>query len=477
MAESKIVSVGDIVIEKLLCEGATGSFDLTTFMEELNIYEDIFSNTLKGHLTLQDSYNLPQYLPFSGEETIVCRIALGGVLSDADGRNVLAPPKFHVHDISDRFLKSPKAQRYSLDLVSEQYMSNVHSKVSKSYVDVSASDIVEDMWALYLDDGKDLFVEETEKIDHIIIPNWHPHDAFDWLATRSTSVMNTSAHNYLYYESLAGSHFVSMNSLMQVEPTLTFGLEARVDDPSKVEALSGGFVKVDKILYDGQFHKIKNIKQGLYSSKLVTHDIVTKQIVQHDFDGYDEWFRYNHLGEFFPLSNSETEIQAGLQNRVSLAPPSSLSNAITEGRQISKYTDSRFDFYPKHDKMYATSSIHEYDNNVEHWLQHRNQQMQLFDGVTMQVECAGISFIRIGMIINLQVPSPETTSHGKREKGFDKILSGKYMITAIKHIISQQGQGNFGYKMLVELSKDGLPKPLPYRDPYKDPKPGTKNVW
>ena len=445
-------------------------------LEELNIYEDIFSNTLKAHLTLQDSYNLPQYLPFSGEETIVARIALQGVLSDVDGKNILAPPKFHVHDISDRFLKTPKAQRYSLDLVSEQYMSNVHSKVSKSYADWSASDIVEDIWALYLDDGKDLFIEGTGKSDHIIIPNWHPHDAFNWLATRSTSATDFSTHNYLYYESLAGSHFVSLNSLMEVKPVFTFGLEPRVDDPSKVEALSGGFIKVDKIIYEGQFHKIKNIKRGMYSSKLVTHDIVTKQIAQHDFDGYDEWFNFNHLEKFFPLSNSETEIQAGLENRKSLAPPFYTPLAITEGRKPSEYTDSRVDFYPKHDKMYAKDIAHEYDNNVENWFQYRNQQMQVFDGVTMQVECAGVSFIRIGMVITLQVPSPETTSTGKREVAFDTILSGKYMITAIKHVISQQALGNFGYKMLVELCKDGVASALPYRDPYKDPKPGMKNV-
>jgi hypothetical protein len=473
---AKQLSAGEIVIDKLQCEGALGSFSLVTHLEELNIYEDIFSNTLKGHLTLQDAYNLPQYLPFSGEETIVARIALQGVLSDVDGKYILAPPKFHVHDLSDRFLKTPKAQRYSLDLVSEQYMSNVHSKVSKSYADWNTSDIVEDIWALYLDDGKDLQIEETAKNDHIIIPNWHPHDAFNWLATRSAPAEDTSIHNYLYFESLAGSNFLSMNSLMKVEPVFTFGLEQRIDDPSKVEGLSGGFVKVDKITYDGQFHKIKNIKRGMYSSKLVTHDIVTKQIAQHDFNGFDEWFYYKHLGDYFPLSNSETEIQAGLQNRKSLAPPFSVHKAITEGRQTSEYTDSRVDFYPKHDKMYATSSIHEYDNNVESWLQHRNQQMQLFDGVTMQVECAGVSFIRIGMVITLQVPSPETTSTGKREVAFDTILSGKYMITAIKHVITQQAQGNFGYKMLVELSKDGISRPLPYRDPYKNPRPEMKNV-
>ena len=281
---AKQLSVGEIVIDKLVCEGALGSFSLVTHLEELNIYEDIFSNTLKAHITLQESYNLPQYIPFIGEETIDCSIRLAGV-TGAEDETIIKPPKFHIHDLSDRFFKTPKSQRYSLDLVSEQYMSNLHSKVSKSYADSTIDDIVGDIWANYLDDDKDLFAEATERNEHIIIPNWHPHDAFNWLATRAVSKMDNAAHNFLYYESMNGSHFVSLNSLIDVEPSLTFGLEPRIDDPTKIEAMTEGFVKVDKIIYDNQFHKIKNIKRGQYSSKLITHDIVKKKIVQHDFNG------------------------------------------------------------------------------------------------------------------------------------------------------------------------------------------------
>jgi hypothetical protein len=463
---AKQLSVGEIVIDKLQCEGALGSFSLITHLEELNIYEDIFSNTLRAHITLQESYNLPQYIPFMGEETIDCSIRLAGV-TGADEGTIIQPPKFHVHDLSDRFFKTPKSQRYSIDLVSEQYMSNLHSKVSKSYADSTITSIVRDIWNKYLDDDKDLFTESTERNEHIIIPNWHPHDAFNWLATRAVSSADNAAHNFLYYETMSGSHFMSLNSLIDVEPSLTFALEPRKDDSTKIEALSGGYVKVDKIIFDNQFHKIKNIKRGQYSSKLITHDIVKKKIAQHDFNGFNEWFAYNHLGAYPPLSNSDTEIQTGNTFRTSLAPPLNPDMAITEGRQISDYTDSRVDFYPKHDKLYAKDSAHEYDNYVEDWFQRRNQQMQLFDGVTMHVECGGLSFIRVGLTVTLQVPSPETTSHGKREVAFDTFLSGKYMVTAIKHVFTQQADSNFGYKMLVELTKDGLSNVVPFREPRK----------
>ena len=77
------------------------------------------------------------------------------------------------------------------------------------------------------------------------------------------------------------------------------------------------------------------------------------------------------------------------------------------------------------------------------------------DDLMMQVECSGVSFIRVGMTAILNVASPETTSHGKQGVAFDKFLSGIYMITAIRHIFNLD-KGDTSYKMVLELTKDGL---------------------
>ena len=48
----------------------------------------------------------------------------------------------------------------------------------------------------------------------------------------------------------------------------------------------------------------------------------------------------------------------------------------------------------------------------------------------------------------------------------NKYLSGKFMITAIKHIFSAMSTGgtHIDYKMGIELSKDGLEEVVPYRE-------------
>ena len=448
----KQINVSDVTIEKVDIESSFGKYDLVPNLEELNIYESIFSNHLQAFITLQDAFNIPFKLPIIGEETIDVSIRLEG----DEGDSIINPPMFHVLDLSDRFIKNVQSQRFSLNLVSAQYMSNVHSRVSKSFSGMTAVDIVHDIWANYLDDGHgDLHTEPSKREEQCIIPNWTPHEAFNWLATRTQPKDDDFATNYVYYEDMDGVHFKSLNKLAGVEPTLIFAKEPLATDPTKLESLAGGFIKVDSITYMGQFEKIKNINEGQYSSKMITHDIVKKKIRQHDYDGFTEWFPVNHLGPFPPLSNSDTEVKSGHIPRTSFAPPFDPNFAITEGRRLSDLTDSAVSLYPKHDKMYAQNSGHQHDNKVEDWKLRRAAQMMLYDGIIMHVECAGISFIRVGMTVTLNVLSAETTSHGKHDVAFDKFLSGTYMITAIRHMFNND-RGNTGYKMILELTKDGL---------------------
>ena len=448
----KQINVSDVTVEKIDIESSFGKYDLVPNLEELNIYESIFSNHLQAHITLQDAFNIPFKLPIIGEETIDVSIRLAG----DEGSVLVNPPMFHVLDLSDRFIKNVQSQRFSLNLVSAQYMSNVHSRVSKSFSGMTADDIVHDIWANYLDDGHgDLYTEPSKREEQCIIPNWTPHEAFNWLAKRTQPEDDDYATNYVYYEDMDGVHFKSLNKLAGVEPVLTFAKEPLATDPTKLESLAARFIKVDSITYMGQFEKIKNINEGLYSSKMITHDIVKKKIRQHDYDGFTEWFPVNHLGPFPPLSNSDTEVKSGHIPRTSFAPPFDPNFAITEGRRLSDLTDSAVSLYPKHDKMYAQNYGHEHDNKVEEWKLRRAGQMMLYDGIMMEVECAGLTFIRVGMTVILNVLSAETTSHGKHDVAFDKFLSGTYMITAIRHMFNNE-KGNVGYKMKMELTKDGL---------------------
>ena len=448
---------------------ARGSFNLLPYLSEMIIYENIFRPALTASIMLSDAFNLPYYAPIVGEETIDVDL---GIKDFEDDKIKIKPPPFHINSIKDREMTKPKAQLLSLDLVSEKFMSDSHAKISKSYRGKTIGEIVTDIHNTYLDDGSFLYVEPTDRTETCIIPNLSPLDAINWLARRAIPRNAKNNVNYLFYETVSGSFFVSLNSLMKYRPLFYFRIKPRVNDVSSDGALLTRYINIDKLKFINTFNKHKNTKRGVYASKLITHDIVKKKIIQHENNYMMDWAGGNHLGDFPPISISDVETKSASVNRTSFAP-SHKANAkpTTKEKELAHMIDSRVEFYPKHDRMYSTWTGDSYDNKAEEWKLQRNSNIGLFQGTKIYVEASGVSSVRVGQIVDLQVPSTETTSgDGMSDIGFDKSLSGNFMITAIKHIFSAVSTGGTGieYRMGLELSKDGVEEPVLPRKSRKE---------
>ena len=466
-----IINVQDVSLNNLSIRSAIGNFDLVPLFVELTIEESLFRSSLTGNIILADSFNLPTKLPIVGEETLDIDISMVG-LEDLANDTVLSvtPPKLHVNSLKARYFTKPKAQIFTLDLVSEQYISSLHSKVSKSYRGKTISSIADDIYFRYLDDGeRGMSFLPTERIENIVIPNLSPIDAIDWLAKRA---QKDSAVNYLFFETMDESYFVTLDHLAKQEPVVTFIHKARSDDPTGMAHIATGVFKINKFYFKHQFNKKHNIERGVYSSKLITHDIVTKKITQHEYTGFNEWFAFNHCGDFPPLSNSDIETKASGVARTTHAPSNEANKyPTTDERNLARQIDSHVEFFPKHNQMYALNTNDLYDNKVEDWKLRRNAHIGIYDGITLVLEVSGNSGLRVGQIVNVILPSPETTDRDKKsDGGIDKFLSGKYMVTAIQHIFSQitQTDPKIKYDMKIEVTKDGLEEQVPFRESRKE---------
>tara|TARA_Y100000593_G_scaffold82639_1_gene155379 strand:+ start:158 stop:1558 length:1401 start_codon:yes stop_codon:yes gene_type:complete len=456
---------------KINIVSANGSFSLIPYLSEMVIYENIFRPALTGSIMISEAHNLPSKLPIVGEETL--DVDLG--IRDFENNIVrIKPPPFHLNSIKDREITKPKAQLLFLELVSEKFMSDSYAKVSRSYRDKKISEIVADIHSTYLDDGSILYVEPTNRIERCIIPNLSPIDAINWLSFRAIPDTSSNSVNYLFYETISGSFFVSINSLIKKTPLFYCRLTPRTQDIYSDGALISKdlVINVDKLKFINTFNRYQNIKRGIYASKLITHDIVKKKIIQHENNYILDWIGNNHLGEYPPMSISRVETKSANINRTSFAPPhKSLRRPTTNEKELPKMIDSRVEFYPKHDKMYCKWVGDSYDNKAEEWKLQRNSNIGLFQGTKIYVEGAGVSAVRVGQIVDLQVPSTETTDRDKMsDAGFDKSLSGNFMVTAIKHIFSAASTDGayIEYRMGLELSKDGVEQRVLYRESRKE---------
>ena len=436
----------------------TETFDLSKLLISFNMWESIYSECVRAEVVINDSVNLPYYAPILGEETLNMIFSTESVEGED---NEINPGYMYSVALQHRHIVKDRQNVYVLHFVSQQGLANLNSTVSRSWNDKPISDMVTDIFDDYLDidgSGSDLNIEKTKGIESVVIPNWKPFDAIKWLAKRSLN--DNDVPNYLFWESHGNTYFKTVDSLMKQRVIQKFVYNPISNDSTKLIAQANGAMEIDNLEIVSQFNVANNVREGLYASKMITHDIVRKRIVErtHSLDQiYDG--RVNHTDEFMPISRSETDYD--IKERHTFAPLE--KNHINEGNNITSFYDSKIVVSPKHNKMFSQTPTEEYDNNVEDWKLQRNALIWSLDQIKVRITTPGLSFLKAGDKVDLTVPSPEKvqkTGDGKitnTESLKDLYLSGEYIVTAINHDVNFLGgvAGN-RYRCVLELVKDAL---------------------
>ena len=456
---NKNITGSDVRIEFLELVSPFYTFDLQPFFIEMNVYEDLYSPSLTMDIVLNDSINLPQKVPILGEEYLNFSFASSSIGGDTGiGGDEINPGPMYVTSITDRHITKDKQQVYILHLTSEQSIVNYNTSISRSFRSKPISQIVETILNDYIDprvEGNDFVVEETDGLEHVVIPNWKPFDAINWLAKLAINKKNIPS--FLFWESIGVTYFKSVETLLEQESKHKFILKPLKGDPSSVVAsTASGITPLSSLEIINQFDIPHNITVGLYASKLITHDIVRKKIEQTTY-GLNQAFgsEIAHTDEFMPISSEDTYYE--VVDRQNYAP----QKHVVEGENLQSFFDSNIKLKTKHDRLYCKNVGDLYDNNVENILLKRNALINGLNQIKLQITFSGLSFLRVGFTVEIDVPSPEVVIEEKagevknKDDMVDKMLSGTYLITALKHtVIMQDGKPQYG--MTAEVTKDGL---------------------
>lgn len=442
----------DVRFEFLELVTPTETFDLQNLFVSLNIYEDLFGDHVSMDILLNDSINLPQKAPILGEEYLNFRIFTKSV--DGEGGDIAPGPMYTV-SIANRHITKDRQQLYILHLTSELDITNSNTTVSRSFRGKKISTIVDTLLADHLNIENDVVIEETAGIENIIIPNWKPFKAIDWLAKRA--INKNDVPNYLFWESNGVTNFKSIETLLTQTVKQKFLFSPMIDSKQKMEQLALGRIQLDNLEIISQFNTTQNVENGLYASKLITHDIVTKKIQQHTYSLTGAYASgITHTDRYMPISSMETYFD--VSDRSTFAPQGKGNN---EGDNLQSYYDSKVMFHPKHNQMYSKNSNDLYDNNVEEWKLKRNALILGLDQIKLKIMFSGKSFLKVGHKVDITVPSPEKVLEQKPgkiknpEDLIDKYLSGTYLITALRHMI-EWNNGKPIYSMVAEVTKDAL---------------------
>jgi hypothetical protein len=406
---------GDVTFDKIELKSLNGQFaNIVNQVVSIEVYEDLFSPFMTISIVLKESVDYINLFPFVGEEYIELRIVTPGTEKAIEG-------KFYIYKITDRLMVKDREAAYTIKAISEEYLTDVNRKISKSF----SGSISESAYRLTQSDGlntkKKVIVEKTSNNIMFTAPYWTPTKCINNLA--SAAINQNKSPSYLFFENRDGFNFRSIDEMLKdntyhkfvndnySRSTLGESLTSTRDPQEDYKRI----LEIDiPILTD----YMEEIQTGRLKSRLVTHDITTKQYSVKDYS-----------------VKKDTESPSTLLNPYPGYSKYAMTNSISTLVVMPKY----FGNFTKYGDVTNSKSI-----------QKRMSFFQNLSKFKVTIQVIGRTDYTVGQIVELDIPKVTQITR-EDEDPRDPILSGRYIVSAISHIINKEN-----HTCNIELIKNSV---------------------
>jgi hypothetical protein len=424
------------------------SIGIETMVVDMNIYESIFNKTLSGNLLIVDANNIIGKLPLTGNERLEFKFFTPSLSKGYDFTSKSGNPMY-VYKIQNRTDISPRAQTYLLHFCSKEMMTNELVVVSNAQTE-SYSNMVANITRNedFLGSVKDFYFEPSWGLHKHIFPRVRPFDAIDTLSAQTRSTKFEGA-GYYFYETSSGFNFRSLESMMAIEGNTARPALARFR-PKPANVNQGGEKDIKnemqiaiKYRIVDQFDTLKNLRNGVFASKLITHDQLNKTYEETDFSYHAEYENLFH-------------VEAG-KDGVRTNNQGILPYYIREGQTLSDYPESTLYLWSQTSDTHYSGDTPLSNPDMTQILQKRLSQRLALHSFKLELTVPGMTGLQAGDIINFDMPSYEPAG-GSEPLDHDPYLSGRYLVTSIRHQLNRKQNKHF---MVLECMKDSVNRPYP----------------
>ena len=415
---------GDVITETMVVTSNDGSqYDVSNFVLQTVLYEDLFSNTLSGECIILDAANLITKIPFQGIEYLTFSFRTPSFTEKIE-------KTFKITAIKDRgFTSADREQAYALSFVSlEAAIDNV-TNLSKKYSG-STDAVVSQIWNENLSAVPRILSQPQSRTSVVslnkrhsssvsfIATSWNPFKAINWVASRSFQHMAELA-GFMFYESNKAFYFRNVEEVIdtQTKNNDIFAQYVYFPGANTIQNIPKSKTLYTKPELTKQYSIVRNMKpfgqfdildgqdKGFYAAKLITHDIALKTYQEFFFDYYGPYTK-----EVTPNKNTEAYPQAVFRNP-------EVNNRIRT----------------KHYKLHNDMN----DPLYEKWMLQRNSLLYELSGVNIEIEVPGRTDIEVGKLVDFLYPKGVDKLPGAaQEYNLDPFMSAQYLISAIRHTFS-----------------------------------------
>jgi len=295
----------DFKLEQLeLINSGGQTLNLKKIFVELQIFQDLYSSVMYGEILINDGNDVFSSFYLIGNEYLKVKI-------DKPGLNRPLTRLFRIFKASKREPTTDSGQRYLLHFCSDEMVSSQQILVSKSYKNSKIKQVVSDILIneLSVEPERINKLEETSGSFDLIIPNYRPLEAIQWVTARG---YDQNKFCYFFFENKQGFNLTSLQTLIKQKPykTLKYELKNNERDPANNKD------SIDNLDIVNDFDMLTSISNGAFSSRLMSIDIFTQGFNYINYDLAAAESRQNLINKFKPVnsfknSKNQTLFQAG----------------------------------------------------------------------------------------------------------------------------------------------------------------------
>lgn len=454
--EEKITKPGDVSIDELTLMTSTGDiFDMKGFMIDLELHEDIWSPCLFGQITITDANNLINVAPIRGGEILSIKARTKTLKDHPDN---LVEKSFQIYAIEGRRLNNDREQFYILKFCSIEAISDQARSIVQAYGYDQAKttdQIVQKIWLDHCQEMRRLDTEGDRVVSNLFIGDtphnsrvqytsnhWTPFQNISYLCKKASGNKYKGA-DFVFFESNKSFYFTTIQNLIgtQLENGLFEHYIYEQPGQDMMHRDSGDiflgaplpkmFSKIEEINVPRTMDILDGQDSGYFSSSVMAYDLFSKEQGEYIIDGRNNFASFVHTEEGIP-------IPMGVQrNPYSMRGVKYINMLTSPGQQGGLVEGS---------KGAAANA-----NVVEAGLL-RQQYFNSFKDNTFSVDVPGRTDIEVGRMIQLAYPkAADKAPDATYDDIIDPVLSGKFIITAIKHIFNAER-----HMMRMEICKNGL---------------------
>ena len=421
-----------------------GGLNITNQWQGLELFEDIFSTNLSGTLLVSDAQNFLESGPIMGQEILL--IELG--TPNFDGEMEVIKKFFRIYKISDRIIdENGKVQSYKLHFITIDAFLDIKNKCKYALTNMNISDMIWEIYYKHFNDelsNAPAFMGNvpTEGNYSFIFPSKSPFSCIKWLTRRAINANNPADCSYVFYQDFDGYKLDTLMNLIKGSVSQDGLYEYKITkniNSLTEKTYNKNFNIPEKVHFESTSDKLSETKDGMFSSSIYTYDILTKQYTSNWYDYFDH---FNELTkeniDMHPvLAKSQNKEEKEIGTSIHYYPT---STANIGNVSLEDINESGFNFN---------------NDNYKKWVLNRESlEQQIETNKIILSGLSGNSKRRIGDVVQLKFPSPRPMDLD--ESPDDKYISGKYLVTSVRHLITRQD-----YVMNLELSRNFYSQTLP----------------